>query len=645
MMSTNQPVSRSLVFDEGPWKQQDESAWRVLTLLNQAHLRLMRSLKRMVLGLTGGIAAFAFCGTVSAGAGPGSLVPAQPSTAPDYFCTFNGQAYYHPTNLLQKQADKYARQDPNHAQATLLNEETLLGSNGLARTLFPETRSGLYFLLDDGWDVPIVAPEGYYGSLILDTDKFPSFTGTPAERLGKLNRAFKALGWRGIGLWVACQESPAILKQQAAKYAPSKNADEPLYWVERMKWMAEADIEYWKVDWGTHDGNVAFRGKLTRLAEKYAPNLRVEHATVCAPFNTPLTPAQVRAARLRNASWVLLDQGDEQGRVCPKRLAQFKQRVPVSHVLRLYDITGQLGIPTMLDRVDQVLASFGPDHPTQCLLNCEIIPYIGAGLGCAIGIMSQPPKDATFHPQIISGGRETCDNLLGEVPPGQSDAMRLAPLYLDSRMLETVRTLRWHRIAPPFPVGGHATYTSSEILSDSWDLRSPPTWYSGGLKDVMTQRAPAVICRNIEPVTVEVSPTNHAAPNLPYVVASRHPNGAIAIATLGRVSPNWGYVNPGAVIRARVGTLTAPLGLFGLFHSVTLEAENITTNMTVWAQDLAGNKSVDITSKVRLQPGSLTVPGSVARELCPRFNDFDLSEPGIVLVLRAGVSPRPEVSQ
>ena len=599
----------------------------------------VRSLKRAILELAGGIAAYAICGSVNAGTGLASLVPDQPSAVPDYFCTFNGQAYYHPKNLLRKLADMYARQDPNHAQATLLNEETLLGSNGLARTLFPQDRKGLYFLLDDGWDVPIVKPQAYYGSLILDTDKFPSFTGTPAERLRKLNQAFKDLGWRGIGLWVACQESPAILKQQAAKYGSDRNAAEPLYWVERMKWMAEAGVEYWKVDWGAHDGDVAFRQMLTRLAEKYTPNLRIENACVCAPFNTPLRLAAAQAARAQHASWVLLAEG-EQGLVSPQQLAQFRELVPISHVLRLYDVTAQLGIPTMLDRVAQVLASFGPDHPTQCLLNCEFIPYISAGLGCSLGIMQQPEKNVGYPPQVILAGRETCDDLLAKLPPGQTDVMRLAPLYYDRRMLEIVRTLRWQRIAPPFPVGGHTNYISPEFFSDSWDLRSPPCWYSGDLKDVIVQRAPAVIGRNIAPVTVEASPTNYTAPNLPYVLASRYPNGAIAIATLGRVSPDWGYVNPGAVIRARVGTLTAPVGLFGLFYSVTLEAEDITTNMTVWAQDLAKNRPVDITSQVRLQRGSLTIPGSVARELCPSFNDFDFSEPGIVLVLRNNMTSR-----
>ena len=166
---------------------------------------------------------------------PGSFIPGQPSDAPNYFCTFNGQGYYHSERLLKKDADKYANMDPGRFWATMLNEDTLLGENGLARTLFPKTRDGLYFMLDDGWDIPIVSPNEYYGSVILDIDKFPSYTGTPAERLKKLNNAFKELGWRGIGLWIACQEAPAIMEAEADKYAKDIDTKEPLYWVERMK--------------------------------------------------------------------------------------------------------------------------------------------------------------------------------------------------------------------------------------------------------------------------------------------------------------------------------------------------------------------------------------------------------------------------
>jgi hypothetical protein len=51
-------------------------------------------------------------------------------------------------------------------------------------------------------------------------------------------------------------------------------------------------------------------------------------------------------------------------------------------------------------------------------------------------------------------------------------------------------------------------------------------------------------------------------------------------------------------------------------------------------QDLAGDEPVKIPSEVMLRPGSITIPGNLTGELCPRLNDFDLSEPGIVLALQ-----------
>ncbi len=564
--------------------------------------------------------------------GPVSLVPSAPAKTPNYFCTFNRQADYHPKKLLEKNADKYARMDKNRLAATMLNEETLLGENGLAHTLFPETRGGLCFLLDDAWDTPIVAPDPYYGSCILNMDKFPSFTGTPAEGLRKLNQAFKDLGWRGIGLWVACQESPAIIEAEADKYAGTVDTEEPLYWVERMQWMAEASIEYLKVDWGKECNSVAYRAMLTRLAEKYAPKLIVEHANVFAPFNTPLTREAAQAAKDERQSWIFHMQADEQGRLSPQSLAKFVDLIPVSHVFRLYDVTEQLGIPTMIDRAARALAAFGPDKPTDCLLNCEIIPYLGAGLGCCIGVMRHPRMGATYHEQIIASGREICENLLGGA--ASDEASNGAALFSTRKMLEIVRTLNWHRIAPPFPVGGHETRLSSSILTDSWDLRTPPSWYSGGFKDALAQRAPATVCRNIAPVSVEESKSGSQGPRVPYVVASRHPNGAVAIATLGRLSPETGYVNPRVDIRANLEQIAAPVGLFGEFESVTLEAANVTPDVKVWAQDLAEKTPVDITARVELKKGRLTIPGSVAREVGPPFNEFDASEPGMVVVMR-----------
>ena len=61
-----------------------------------------------------------------------------------------------------------------------------------------------------------------------------------------------------------------------------------------------------------------------------------------------------------------------------------------SDVLRTYDITAQLSVPTTLDRVVQILASFDSLPKGKGIINCEDEPYVAASLGCAIGVMRHP---------------------------------------------------------------------------------------------------------------------------------------------------------------------------------------------------------------------------------------------------------------
>lgn len=155
-------------------------------------------------------------------------------------------------------------------------EENLFGKGGWADAFFPESRRDLYLVLDDGWDVPFGAHHKkdrlLFGSHEIDTKRFPSFKGTPAERLRQLNEAVKARGWRGAGLWVACQgvgeKGNRLLEGDAL-------AD---YWKRKLEWSQTAGIEYWKVDWGVRQKSAEFRAFLYDLKERYAPSVNLEHA-------------------------------------------------------------------------------------------------------------------------------------------------------------------------------------------------------------------------------------------------------------------------------------------------------------------------------------------------------------------------------
>ena len=53
------------------------------------------------------------------------------------------------------------------------------------------------------------------------------------------------------------------------------------------------------------------------------------------------------------------------------------------------------------------------------------------------------------------------------------------------------------------------------------------------------------------------------------------------------------------------------------------------------AQDLAANKAVDITNRVKIGNGKITISGDVLRSLCPPKSGNDASEPGVaVLAIR-----------
>ena len=82
--------------------------------------------------------------------------------------------------------------------------------------------------MDDRWDVPLSGDNTYYGSLILNKEKFPNFT------LKALTEQIKSLGWKGLGGWVCAQESEI-----------HKTSNSPIdYWEERLKEAKEAGISY-----------------------------------------------------------------------------------------------------------------------------------------------------------------------------------------------------------------------------------------------------------------------------------------------------------------------------------------------------------------------------------------------------------------
>jgi len=251
-----------------------------------------------------------------------NLVPDTPSTAPDYYCTWNTQGF----------ACSYTGPSPT---ADMMVESSLFGTGPNQNWLgfYPGIRADLTFLLDDAFDFPIGGGHNdpRRGSIELDDARFPSYRGTPAERLAKLSKDVKAKGWRDLGLWI-CKSRPNV---------DSLPIDSETYWVERLAWCQAAGIGNWKVDWGIGiPSKPLWNFRLTPKYRGAAPDIWIEH-----------------------------DGGG-------------------ADLYRTYDVQINISIPETLRRIALYLAKDDPKD--RRLINCEDEVYIGAGLGCSYGIMRHP---------------------------------------------------------------------------------------------------------------------------------------------------------------------------------------------------------------------------------------------------------------
>lgn len=257
-----------------------------------------------------------------------SLVPDTPSNAPDYLCTWNLQAYvvdYENSDMMRK----------------AMTEENIFGEGTYQNwaSFYPKIRGDLYFVMDDSWDIPkdvnTKRDNPYLGTTELNEERFPSFTGTPTERLRKLTERMKSLGWKGAGGWICAQKSDNF-----------PDVSEEDYWMERLKVAHDAGFSYWKVDWGKNSRNDEWRKMLTRLGKEHAPGLWIEHA-------------------MKN------------------------EYIEFSDVFRTYDVENIIAQPVTIQRVSNLL-SYKAQDGAKGIVNCEDEPYIAVGLGCAIGIMRHP---------------------------------------------------------------------------------------------------------------------------------------------------------------------------------------------------------------------------------------------------------------
>jgi len=288
-----------------------------------------------IVGQTERLAAWA----LSSGRVEHSLIPDKPSGAPNYWCTWAVQNYMYgqgektlDTTLLEGDSGGRIAHDA-------MSERALLGTDGWGSRFYAKVRGDLFLLLDDGWEV------GGTATFQLDPEKFPSFKGTPAERLGALNREAQRLGWRGAALW--CRNTPGGAADNCLE-------DE----------CSEAGIRYWKIDIGDPNFNLIRARNERRI---------------------PLTLEHVHGEMPVNGDWKGV------GRFGPQLWDSRRMQI-LRHtdVYRTYDVTSVLSLATTLDRVAELFNAAAGHAELRSLLNVEDEVYVAAVLGCTMGVMRHP---------------------------------------------------------------------------------------------------------------------------------------------------------------------------------------------------------------------------------------------------------------
>lgn len=389
-----------------------------------------------------------------------NLIPDTVNPSPDYYCTWQTQLY--------ATCDGKPK-----GQRAIIGEKAMFDKEkpyGWAY-FYEKARGDLFFVMDDSWDVPLEDNPDYYGSLILNNEKFPEATNgaeNNTEALKRLSDRMKALGWKGLGGWVCAQESK--------KFNEFDTPEE--YWAQKCHEANQSGFAYWKVDWGEKCENADFRNMQTAIAKKYAPNLVVEHAKV-------------------------------------------KEIISDSDVFRTYDVPAIISIPLTMSKLSDILADKWEQKDALGLIDCEDEAYIAAAGGFSMGIMRHPYAGA------FTDGREDMSfpsvhrNLKTKMYEVVRAARwhRIAPAfgvggkaYVDEQNL----TDSWE-------------IQNKDEEFEAWWFDVP--FFAENISgNVIKMTAPAQIARGHAPAIAEADKNG----NVPFIVLSQNPNGVLSIATLGR---------------------------------------------------------------------------------------------------------------
>ena len=116
---------------------------------------------------------------------------------------------------------------------------------------------------------------------------------------------------------------------------------------------------------------------------------------------------------------------------------------------------------------------------------------------------------------------------------------------------------------------------------------------------------------------------------VPFVIASKNPNGAYAVATLGRTSQR-DYHIPKCNVKINAEN-SKTIGVFGEYENLIINT-NIDSFNRILIQDLADQNAYDITHDVTFKKGSIIISGKLIKDICMLIQpEDDTSEPGVVI--------------
>ncbi len=464
----------------------------------------------------------------------------------------------------------YSNAGGSELQRANINEANLFGIGFYQGwvNFYPNARRDLIFVMDDSWDVPKNVT-GEKGSLVLNSEKFPDFAKPGISNQDAIKNLNHAIKAKG---WKSV--GGWVCAEESPMFLNGRTPQE--YWTERAKWAKYSGFSYWKVDWGKKIYDYDFRKMLTDIAHQHAPDLNVENA-------------------------------------------QINGVIPVSDIFRTYDVPAIMSISMTMKKLKYALDKFTAQEGYRGLVNCEDEVYTAAALGCTMGVMRQP--------------------MAGNLPNGKPDVSWPAfHRNLKTKIDEVTRAVRWHRIAPAFAVNEKETEVDSALLTDFWVLKNKaieiePWWFESwtGLHiygDSIIESGPARISRRM-PLPLVIADENG---DVPFVVASKNPSGAVSVATLGRTVDRR-YWTPACDVSISAGNAQT-FGIFGYYKNLTIKTSLNLNKAIIKAQDLAGNKVLNITSMVKIEGSDLIIPGDVITKIgTGEQAKGDTSDPGLVLVI------------